>query len=161
MDSLLEPDSVNQPVFDLVPPPVLVPVPYPVFDPLPEPEIALEPEPLIALEPEPVHALVPDQVTAPEPEPVIAIVPEPVLAPVPDLFLAIPQRQAYYLERVTVHYNERYANDQDRQLPAERRMSNYLMQICDTHDLYEFNFVFGESGPTNTVTRYPLKPHSI
>ena len=42
-------------------------------------------------------------------------------------------------------------------------MSNYLEKICDNKDNYEFNFVFKETGRTNTVsvnllTAHPIKP---
>ena len=40
-------------------------------------------------------------------------------------------------------------------------MSNYLKEIWDNKDYIEFNFSFTESGPTNTVSYWPLTPHSI
>lgn len=59
------------------------------------------------------------------------------------------------------HYDKTHAGQQDRQLPPNRSYSNYLERICDTPDGIEFNFIFKETGPTNTVSYRPLTAHTI
>ncbi len=71
------------------------------------------------------------------------------------------QKRDKFVYRLTAHYNDKCTDVQDRQLPSNMSYTNYLYQICDYDQWIELNFVFVESGPTNTVSFNQLTAHSI
>ena len=94
----------------------------------------------------------------------LAQVPFPVIGPAG---LVAPIRRSKrgrkeYLERLTDHYCDKFANEQDRVTP-NRRITNVLKEIWDTSERCELIMVFEETGPTNfvsieTLTRHPIPP---
>lgn len=62
---------------------------------------------------------------------------------------------------MTAHYSDKHADEQDKQLPLNRSFNNYLIKVCDNSECVEFNFVFAESGATNTQSKTVLTANPV
>ncbi len=69
--------------------------------------------------------------------------------------------QMLIVTKLSKHYHDEYANNQDNQHPKSYAYDHYLSEIKDTAKDNEFSFGFGSRGHSNSVSKYPLTVHSI